>query len=143
MINEIVNGLIEQYETSNPFELCQCLEIKVFFEDLGKKINGYFQRTADSFEIIHINSNLDFYMQRYICAHELGHAILQPDISISFFIEHPLMIKSKYEIQADKFAAELLISNNVNLCDIENMNIEQLSSYFKVPEKLLRLKFNF
>lgn len=34
--------LMKKYSTRNPFELCDYLHIKVFFEDLGN-INGFFQ----------------------------------------------------------------------------------------------------
>lgn len=143
MIKNIVAGLIEQYKTSDPFELCTLLDIRVLIHDLGSRIYGFFQRTEDNYEILHISSNLVYDMQKYICAHELGHAILHVDLSIGFFIENPLIIKSKYEIQADKFAAELLINEcNIDTNALQGMNKEQLSNYLRVPKELITYKFN-
>lgn len=45
----------------------------------------------------------------YICTRELGHAILHTNTYIKLFIENKLHIKNKYEIEADKFAAEVLV----------------------------------
>lgn len=141
-IEEIVAGIYETYDTLNPFEICQCLDIKIIKSSLGKDIKGFFQRTPEGYEAIHINSQLDDNEKKYICAHELGHAILHTDISLGYFIENSLQIKNKYEIQADKFAAELLIGPEINDEQYRDMNIKQLSSIFCVPEKLIKYKFN-
>lgn len=128
------------YDTRDPFELCSYLDIIVTKHPMGDKIKGFFQKTTDNIEIIHINSNLDSYTQRYVCAHELGHAILEPDISLSFFIENSLQVKNKLEIKMDKFAAELLIDDNINEI-YPNMTIEQIAASECVPVDLIRLKF--
>ncbi|WP_427339580.1 ImmA/IrrE family metallo-endopeptidase [Caloranaerobacter sp. DY30410] len=141
MVKQIVLGLIELYDTKDPFELCDCLDIIVTKHPMGNKIHGFFQKTNDGIEILHINSELDYHMQKYICAHELGHAILQPELSIGFFIEHPLQIKTKAEIQADKFAAELLVPDNI-LEKYPDFTLEQVAAAENIPLELLKLKFN-
>lgn len=141
MIKNIVSGLIETYSTNDPFILCDNLDIKIMYSDLGREIKGFFQRTLNGYEILHLNSELTHDEKKYICAHELGHAILHIDLSIKFFIENNLQIKNKYEIQADMFAAELLI-NDIDIHAINDMTIEQLSYYFRVPQELVKYKFN-
>lgn len=141
-IKEIVAGIFETYGTSNPFELCEYLDIKIIRSNLGNEIKGFFQRTTEGYEIIHINSELDEHEVKYICAHELGHAILHTDMSLSFFIENSMQVKNRYEIQADRFAAELLITPAINEHIYSELNIEQLSSSLCIPEKLIRYKFN-
>lgn len=141
MIKEIVSGLVEMYGTNDPFELCDSLNIKIMRSSLGQEIKGFFQRTQNGYEILHLNNKLIPEEEKYICAHELGHAILHTNLSLQFFIENTLQIKNKYEIQADKFAAELLL-NNVDLSVIKGATIKQLSCYFKVPMELIKYKFN-
>jgi Zn-dependent peptidase ImmA (M78 family) len=141
MIKEIVSGIIEMYGTNDPFELCDFLNIKIMQSNLGQEIKGFFQRTKNGYEILHLNSELIPDEEKYICAHELGHAILHTDLSLQFFIENKLQIKNKYEIQADKFAAELLI-NAVDKPLLENMTINQMSYYYKVPIELIKYKFH-
>ncbi|WIF95058.1 ImmA/IrrE family metallo-endopeptidase [Caminicella sporogenes] len=141
MVKEIVLGLIELYNTKNPFELCDYLDIIVIKHFMGNKIQGFFQKTNDGIEILHINSELDHHTQKYICAHELGHAILQPELSIGFFIEYPFQLKTKAEIQADKFAAELLIPDDI-LKMYPDYTLEQIAAAENIPLELLKLKFN-
>ena len=80
--------------------------------------------------------------KKYICAHELGHALFHTEMSISFFIENNLQVKNKYEIEADKFAAELLIDDNINEFDCSELNVEQIFSSLCIPVKLMKYKFN-
>lgn len=140
MIKDIVTGLVETYNTNNPFEICDYLGIKIIRSNLGNEINGFFQRTKDGYEIIHLNLKLNDNESNYTCAHELGHAIMHTDLSIGFFIENRLQVKNRYEIQADNFAAELLLPNILS-CEYTDMNIEQLSSYFGVPIDLISYKY--
>lgn len=141
LVKDIVCGLVETYSTSCPFELCQCLGIKIIKSNLGCEIRGFFQRTPQGYEFIHINSEINPAEMKYICAHELGHAILHTDLSLGFFIENTLQVKNKYEVQADKFAAELLV--NIDLTEVtETINIQQLSSILCVPAKLIKYKYN-
>ncbi|MBC8590652.1 ImmA/IrrE family metallo-endopeptidase [Wansuia hejianensis] len=139
-IKDIVLGLKDLYDTSNPFELCKCLDITVLIHDLGDELLGFFQRTKNDIEILHINSRLNDYERKYICSHELGHAILQPDLAISFFIENPLLIKNRFEIEADTFTAELLLEDDI-IEQYEGYTIEQIALSEKVPTRIIELKF--
>lgn len=139
-IKDIAIGLKEMYFSNNPFELCSCLDITVLIHDLGDELLGFFQRTDNDIEILHINNRLNYYKRKYVCGHELGHAILQPDISISFFIENPLLLQNVYEIEADTFVAELLLEDNI-LEKYEGFTIEQIAAAENVPKRLVELKF--
>ena len=141
-IKDTVSRLLENYGTLNPFELCECLNIKILKSDLGNEIKGFFQRTPQGYELIHINSGIDEYEMKYICAHELGHAILHTSMSLGFFIENSMQVKNRYEIQADKFAAEILIDYEINDQGYSELNIEQISSTICVPSKLIKYKFD-
>jgi len=141
-IKDIVLGIFETYRTLDPFEICGYLVIKIIRSNFGNEIKGFFQRTLEGYEIIHINSELNEHEEKYICAHELGHAILHTNMSLGFFIENTMQVKNKYEIQADKFAAELLIRDTINEQIYSELNIEQLSAVLCVPEKLLKYKYS-
>lgn len=139
-IKDIAIGLKEMYLSEDPFEICSCLDIIVLVHDLGEELLGFFQRTKQGTEILHINSSLTEREKRYVCGHELGHAILQPELSISFFIENPLLIKNKYEIEADTFTAELLLDDDI-LYKYEGFSIELIAIAENVPKRLVELKF--
>ncbi|MPQ44592.1 ImmA/IrrE family metallo-endopeptidase [Clostridium tarantellae] len=143
MIKEVVADLVNSHKTNDPLELCELLNIKIMISDLGNEIKGFFQRTPNGFKIIHLNSTLDTKESKYILAHELGHAILHTHLSIGLFLENNLLIKNKYENEADKFAAELLIDDHI-IRDVEfsELNVEQICSSLEIPVKLMKLKFN-
>lgn len=140
-IKNVALGLKELSGSNNPFEICNYLNILTIFEDLGIEIYGYYQKLKSSHEVLHINNTVDEHTQRYVCAHELGHAILEPDINLSFFIDNPLQIKNKSEIKMDKFAAELLIDDDI-IKKYPNMTIEQIAAAEYVPVHLIKLKFD-
>ncbi|WP_010075625.1 hypothetical protein [Clostridium cellulovorans] len=50
--------------------------------------------------------------------------------------------KHGYEIEADKFTAELLIGDNINDIDFSELNVEQICSSLCALVKLMKYKFN-
>ncbi|WP_244961036.1 ImmA/IrrE family metallo-endopeptidase [Bacillus paramycoides] len=50
-------------------------------------------------------------MKKFVCAHELGHAILHPDANTPFMRENTLFSTEKIEVQANYFATKLLLKN--------------------------------
>lgn len=139
-IKEICDGLMELYETSNPFSLCRQLGVEVIETNLGDNILGFFQR-IDGEEIIYLNNTITNHNEKeYVCLHELGHVICHPELSISF-LEKTLYVTNKYENEADMFAAYFLMPDSPDLLEVDSMTINQLSSYFKVPEHLIKLRF--
>lgn len=81
-IKQIVEKLVKKHGTNNPFEIASQKGIVLLFEQLGG-IYGY-HHSFKRINIIHINSELNESMQRFVCAHELGHAVLHPELSTSF-----------------------------------------------------------
>ncbi|MBX4264077.1 hypothetical protein KTC95_13530 [Clostridium estertheticum] len=63
-------------------------------------------------------------------------------MSISYLIENPLQVKNKFEIQADKFAAEILINYEIKDQGYGQLDIEQISSLICVPTQLIKYKLN-
>lgn len=136
-VNNIVSRLVRKYSTRNPFELAEGLGIKVLYEELGD-INGYYNKPL-RMKQIHINWNLDDPMKRFTCAHELGHAIIHPDVNTPFLRRHTGLNINKYEIEANKFAACLLIPDEVIL---ENcyLTTDQLSRLFGYGKSIIELR---
>ncbi len=76
-------------------------------------------------------------------AHELGHALLHYSDEAMYFHKYTLTPPGRAEVDANKFAAELLI--NVEELDthyIKEMTIGQLARYYRVPEQFIIYKFN-
>lgn len=88
---------------------------------------------------IHINCNLPKHLQKFTCAHELGHALLHPDSNTPFLRNNTRLSINKMEVEADKFAMELLITDS-DLKEYGEYTIEQLSKLFGYDIKLLKLR---
>lgn len=136
-IRKKVKQLKKKYGTNNPFELASYLGISIFFEELGN-INGYYNKQL-RMKQIHINHNLPKRTQKYACAHELGHALLHPNSNTPFLKNHTGFSINRLEIEADKFAMELLISDD-DLREHRDFSISQLSRLLGYHEKLIELR---
>ena len=99
VIRDLVQQLSTKYNTTNPYELADYLKIHVLTWDLHEEINGF----------IVINTNLSPSMQRTVCAHELGHAVLHTHANTPFLRKNTFFSVDKLEIEANTFAALLLI----------------------------------
>lgn len=142
-IKRIVNDLIEKYETRNVYELCKCLDIKIFYHELGN-IKGLYQKEGNCY-MIHLNNNLNPFDEIVVLAHELGHAILHKRTNVCFLKRFTYLETNKYELQANFFAVELLIDDNdfINFIkENEYATVYNASQHFKVPTELILYKFD-
>lgn len=131
-IEKKVRTLIDKYGTSNPIKLAEALGIVVIHENLGNTL-GYYNRHF-RFKIIHLNEKLDEEKLEFVCAHELGHAILHPDSNTPFLKKHTLFSTDKIEMEANVFAMNLLFKEK----DLYNqLTIELALNKYGIPQKLL------
>lgn len=137
-IRKKVKSLIRKYGTNNPFELADYLRIKVIFEPLGS-INGYYNRQL-RMKQIHINSNIDWHLQLFTGAHELGHALLHPNANTPFLRNKTGILINKYEIEANKFAMELIIQDE-DLLEYQDYTTGQISQILGYSEEIIKLRF--
>lgn len=127
-IPNIIKTVVNRYGTSNPYEIADARNIIVKREELGH-IFGYHNYCFRQ-HFIHINWNLCDELQRYTCAHELGHAILHEDANVSYLMRHSFFCPA--ENQANAFAAGLLTYG----MDIEEgMTIQHLAALCGIPPK--------
>lgn len=129
--------LKKKYCTSNPFDLADMLGIIVIKEDLGA-IDGYYNKQLRQKQI-HINCNLSENDMLFTCAHELGHALLHPNSNTKFLYENTFLSVDKLEQEANEFALELLLPDEL-LLEYSDYSIGQLSRLFGYSEKLIELR---
>lgn len=106
---ELVHDLCNKFHTNDPFELADLIGITVTFEKLGS-VQGFYNRCFRH-KFIHINQDSSEEKQRFTCAHELGHAILHPSANSPFLRQNTLFSIDKMEVQANRFAVDLLFSD--------------------------------
>ena len=131
------NSLKKRYGTNNPFDIAKYLGIKVIFEPLGS-IKGYYNKQL-RMKQIHINCDLLDHDQLFTCAHELGHAIMHHDANTPFLRNRTGILVSKMEIEADKFATELLIDDEIFL-EFQEYTSVQIAMMLGYSEDLIKLR---
>ena len=136
-IKRLVDSLVRKYKTRNPFEIISHLNVIVVFYPLHgvKGFYQYFQRN----NIIYIDEALSENEKKFVCAHELGHMFLHKKANAIFMDSRTQLNTAKYEIEADRFAMNFLLSD----ADIEenlNFTTVQLSRLFGYTKKLIELR---
>lgn len=133
-----VNSLIKKYETNDPFEIANALNIFVVNCQLGNVSGNY--KYIKRGKWIFINSFIEEEAHRkVVMAHELGHAILHPKENCCFMGHQTLLLTSKIERQANIFAAYLLISS-IMLNDYTGYTKDQFCKGTGYPKELLELR---
>jgi len=140
-IKHVVSRLVHQYQTNSPFEIAFRKNIIVLYSKL-KDILGY-HFTYKRVSTICIHSGLSVPESRFVCAHELGHAVLHPAVNTLFLKHSTLVSVGKIERQANEFAVELLIPDGeldrVSALD-DGFTLQGASQKFGVPFELMYLK---
>lgn len=135
-IVKTVQNLVSEYGTNNPFELADALGILIM---PSKAVNGCTMNLL-GYPVIFLGENLNDYEQRYVCAHELAHNVLHDMKQYYLLMNSTFFSKDKIEIEADTFAAELLVPDDVKT-KYPCFTLEQVAASEHVPSELVKLKF--
>ncbi|MFJ8261440.1 ImmA/IrrE family metallo-endopeptidase [Rummeliibacillus sp. NPDC094406] len=133
-----IEQLRKKHNTVDPYELASLLNIMVIPFNLHEEINGFYQYNRRN-KYIFINSNIDDDLKRVVCAHELGHALLHTRSNTHFLRNNTFLSVDKIEIEANTFAAELLLSDD-DLRENTHLSLQQIASLHNVPVELVKLK---
>ncbi|HFK1726866.1 ImmA/IrrE family metallo-endopeptidase [Bacillus cereus] len=138
-IKEFVLNITEKHGTINPFEIAENKGIIVLYEDLGNTLGFY--NTYKRIKFIHINNQIDETTQRFVCAHELGHAVLHPKANTPFLRNQTFFSVDRLEIEANTFAVELLLTDEmISAYEDTRLSIQEVAEIHGVPGGFARLK---
>ena len=140
-IFDIAERLKSLHKSSDPFELAECLGLRVRFHDLGYTKGLYFITRRCRF--IFVNENISEKLQRIVVAHEIGHDRLHRELAkLGQLSEFSLYdMTSTPEREANIFAANILLDDN----DVEELarlqyTSQQIAMELCVPEEMLIIK---
>ena len=134
-IKQFVRPLAAENGTFNPFEIAENKGIVIQMEPLGT-IRGYYSKALRT-KFIHINCDLDEYQQKFTCAHELGHALMHPDLSTPFLRESTLFSVDKLEVEANRFAAYLCYPPDLLAEEYDGCTTAQIAEILRIPLPLI------
>ncbi len=136
-IKRKVNQLVRLFGTRDPFEMIKGMNVILVFYPLDG-VRGFYQYFKRN-NIIYIDESLSRHDQQFVCAHELGHMFLHKRTNALFMDTRTQFNTSRYELEADKFAVNLLISDSV-LREYPDYSTDQLSRLFGYNKKLIELR---
>ena len=140
-IRKIIRRITSYYETYNPEELIKAMGIKVEnlpnYTDINLLKGCY--SMAQGKKLIQIHPDLDDDSRREVLAHEFGHALLHPTTNTFYLANCTYFNLQKLENEADTFAAELLLNDNI-FEKYKGKSIEFIASCEHVPVRFVELK---
>ena len=113
-LKRMAESLVRKYNTRDPFKLAEALGYIVLKVPL-KGIRGFYQNVKRC-TIIYIDSALPHWDAAFVCAHEIGHVLLHRGYNRIFMDTHAYFKVDQYEIDADRFAVNLLYADEDVLC---------------------------
>ena len=138
-IDEYVSGVIDYCYSQDIFEIYNTLNINIERIDKDDYLlqgnEALYIRNYFGLETVFIKDDLPYKYEKFILAHELGHALLHTEIAKAAY-NSKLINGGKLEKQADYFALKLLdIKIDEDL--YEGYTLEQLAHGFYVTEESL------
>ncbi|MED0736276.1 ImmA/IrrE family metallo-endopeptidase [Aneurinibacillus thermoaerophilus] len=132
-IEQQVKKIVKKHKTICPFELTDYLNIHVRYYDLPANVFGLYKRVNKQSFIV-LNQDHSYTIQRFTCAHELGHHFLHRALGYFFIEEHTLFHPGKFEREANRFA-ERLLTYRAEM--IEGETIEQFYARHGIPKEII------
>lgn len=132
-INGIIKRLKKNRNTCGPFRVCEDFDIVVHYEELGAILG--FHNIHFRMKSIHLNAFIPDDMLSFVCAHELGHAILYPNVNTPFLRKHTLFSIDKIKRQVNTFAVELLLLDDL-LDECSDNNFATIAKSSGISEAL-------
>lgn len=136
-VHSIVERTVKKYKTRSPYELADLMGISIYKSELGT-IRGYYSKKFRIKQIV-LNCNLSEKDERFVLAHELGHAIMHENLNTPFLMENTLLSKNKFEKEANTFAIELLVPDT-EIIENPDLTIGQLARMTGYSEDILIYK---
>ncbi len=141
-IYDEVENLVKKHKTRNPIEIAEAIGIVVLFRDLNK-LKGFYTIENRTRYIV-INNNLNDYLQKVICAHELGHDRLHRHFAAYNGMQDLILydMKSRPERDANIFAADFLLSDPEVLlyAKMQGLTHKEAAKIMNVPAELMYFK---
>ena len=137
-IRNIVDKLCRKYKTRNPYELIDAMGIILQYGEHMKKVRGFYLY-ANRIKLICVGNELPEHIEKFVISHELGHAVMHKQSSAPF-LQSTFLSLDKMVIEAIKFAAELVISDE-EIMEHWEYTIDEWAMFYGLPREVIELRF--
>lgn len=136
-VKRLVAYYVKKYNTRNPFELADYLGVEVQTGQLGER-SGFYMFLKNH-KCVFLNEDLEEHERTLVMAHELAHSIMHRKENCYFIRNRTLMLTSKIEIEANTFAAELLIPDEI-IMENPGLTKSQIACLAGYDERIMEFK---
>lgn len=136
-IKQLVNYYVRKFNTRNPYDLARYLNVEVQVGELGSRAGCYM--FLKNHKCVFLNEDLEENEMRLVMAHELAHSIMHRKENCYFIRNKTLLLTSKMEIEANAFAAELLIPDELIL-ENPGVPMNQIARIAGYCEEIMKFK---
>ena len=139
-IKNIVDYYVKKYDTRDPFQIAESLNIQIQIGQLGTPCGCYM--FLKNHRCIFLNKNLSDNEMKLVMSHELGHAVMHRKTNCYFIRNKTFLLDSKIELEANTFAINLLIPDDtiMEIIDNQNCTLEYMSRVLGYNQKLIELR---
>ncbi len=154
-VKKQANKIARMFKSRDPFEIVRGLNVILvhypldgvrgfyqYFQRNNIIVRGFYQYFQRN-NIIYLDERLSDPEQHFVLAHELGHMFLHKKANAIFMDTRTQLNGARYEREADLFAMELLLPDDV-LSEYREMgySIDQISRVTGYDKRLIKLKLN-
>lgn len=142
-IYQDVKAIIKTYQSRDPKEILEAMGVHLIAFKSNTKLLGMY-KIIEGISFVFYNPYVDESIKNMVFAHELGHHIYHKNQAGEGAIEYELFdIRSDMELEANIFAAHLLLDENKIMEDVkEGYTYNQLASIYCVNVNLMIFKLN-
>ena len=136
-VKRLVAYYVKKYETRNPFRLAEYLNVFVHVGPLGSRAGCYM--FLKNHKCIFLNEDLNEQERMLVMVHELAHSIMHRKENCYFIRNKTLLLTSEIETEANMFAAELLIPDDL-IYENPGMSKSQIARLAGYDERIMDFK---
>lgn len=136
-VKQIATMTANKYHTHSPFDIADRRGVRIIYSPL-KSVLGYYTRYK-RIQCIILQEGLPYPLQRFVCAHELGHSICHADLNTQWLKVNTLVSTDRIEREASTFAVELLFPDQI-LLTYPDSSVEFMAKLSGIPLALMELK---
>ena len=137
-IRSVVDNLCRKYKTRNPYELIDAMGIILQYGENMEKVRGFYLY-ANRIKLICVGNGLPEHIERFVISHELGHAVMHKQSSAPF-LQSTFLSLDRMEIEANKFATELVIPDE-EIMEHWEYTIDEWAIFYGLPREVIELRF--
>lgn len=121
------------------YDIVDELDIELYEESFSELKGAYYyiERTKH----IILDASMNDTEKRFVLSHELGHALFHRKENCFFKKQYTRLKTSYIELEADLFAAHLLLPEHIPT-DLQDLSLKQLAMFYEVPVELMKIKLD-